>query len=704
MTKTIKYTGAQDAWPELAITGKQSVWHPGQQEERADPEAEILLTTGLFSLLHATAESPATVTPTANRILTLPEGMALTIKPTEGSSDTAGVAYLLDQALGGTNSKQSWQIGATALAPISGYEGTQKVLITCTAGSIDATVGEAVVKVYAEATPEMFGAIGNGIDDDTTAFQNALNASTKVVGKPTSNYKITKTLVVPSGARQFDGNNCKITASFGTAYSTPIFSNNKVTDASTDFLAKHVKISGNCVGVDFRFTADSPNAGLKLKLSDIDYQTGDGNRRAGTCLFIVDQLDFSDFEKLTIGNCDFPFSIGSAPPRRNCTQISVKNVYVSQVNSGPYLAGIDKAELSKVDIANCASGWCFGPALQRIDMLECHVEGLSITGYALDKVSGQTDALSAGYGYYFTPSVQNSQITLKKCSFIDVGGTGGVAKGGVYIGRCDNPDIQDITFDDCSIAKTASGSSSYVPFTNRGKFKWNGRWPFTNEASLSADGFGYIDMVINDPTSQLVTSGNLLAGNTALSLIDGSATNPPTITETSSGFLGTTNVQGHSVLFQAQNYEFMKTVNLPYGWNTVDVTGYKASGGITMRVEQNGSPFTDIMRVQFNNQSDNQRRTRISFWNPTPNQSYKFGFISANAAGTDRMVLTEGIAVYPGFAQPTPPRLPYEVVAALPTASSRWLNRTVIVRASGVADAVWTCLRDASGAAVWVAK
>lgn len=49
MSKTIKYTGTQDRWPELAITGKQSVWRPGQQEERADAEADLLIATGLFS-------------------------------------------------------------------------------------------------------------------------------------------------------------------------------------------------------------------------------------------------------------------------------------------------------------------------------------------------------------------------------------------------------------------------------------------------------------------------------------------------------------------------------------------------------------------------------------------------------------------------------------------------------------------------------
>lgn len=77
------------------------------------------------------------------KTITLPEGKVLAIKPTAGSNGTAGVAYLLDQGLGGTNSKGSWPIGASALAPIGPYEGAQKILISCTAGSIDATVVDA---------------------------------------------------------------------------------------------------------------------------------------------------------------------------------------------------------------------------------------------------------------------------------------------------------------------------------------------------------------------------------------------------------------------------------------------------------------------------------------------------------------------------------------------------------------------------------
>lgn len=48
MSKTIKYIGQQDRWSELAITGKQSTWRLGQQDERSDAEALQLLRSGQF--------------------------------------------------------------------------------------------------------------------------------------------------------------------------------------------------------------------------------------------------------------------------------------------------------------------------------------------------------------------------------------------------------------------------------------------------------------------------------------------------------------------------------------------------------------------------------------------------------------------------------------------------------------------------------
>ncbi|MGV7210496.1 SGNH/GDSL hydrolase family protein [Oxalobacteraceae bacterium A2-2] len=137
MSKTIKYIGSQDGWPEISITGKQSVWRIGQQEARGDSEADTLLLTGLFSLLSQTPQYPATALPGAPRLITIPEGQALTITGAAGASGTAALQ----------GSSQTWAIGAGTLPQIGPYSGTRQVLITCSAGSIDATVGDAVLAV-----------------------------------------------------------------------------------------------------------------------------------------------------------------------------------------------------------------------------------------------------------------------------------------------------------------------------------------------------------------------------------------------------------------------------------------------------------------------------------------------------------------------------------------------------------------------------
>lgn len=51
MPTLIKYIGQQLRWPELATTGNQSIWNPGQQEARPDAEAKQLLATGYFNNL-----------------------------------------------------------------------------------------------------------------------------------------------------------------------------------------------------------------------------------------------------------------------------------------------------------------------------------------------------------------------------------------------------------------------------------------------------------------------------------------------------------------------------------------------------------------------------------------------------------------------------------------------------------------------------
>jgi len=77
MPKTVKYIGTVTRWPELATTGKQSTWVPGQQEQRSDTEAAQLLATGLFSDVDATQLPEQKVVASSGHRVTVP--MYLTV-------------------------------------------------------------------------------------------------------------------------------------------------------------------------------------------------------------------------------------------------------------------------------------------------------------------------------------------------------------------------------------------------------------------------------------------------------------------------------------------------------------------------------------------------------------------------------------------------------------------------------------------------
>lgn len=99
--KTIKYIGSQARWPELAATGRQSVWMPGQIEERSDEEAATLLDTGLFDDVGYSSLSADEMTAInaayAAGMLAVPAGTRL---GTIASVPTASI--LLDAGSGGT--------------------------------------------------------------------------------------------------------------------------------------------------------------------------------------------------------------------------------------------------------------------------------------------------------------------------------------------------------------------------------------------------------------------------------------------------------------------------------------------------------------------------------------------------------------------------------------------------------------------------
>lgn len=97
MSIKVKYIGTQQRWPELAVTGKQSLWMPGQIETRDDVEGGKLLATGLFAAdkvpVLATPSELGTELYAGGEVLALPGGVQV---PSDWNA-VAGVARILNK-------------------------------------------------------------------------------------------------------------------------------------------------------------------------------------------------------------------------------------------------------------------------------------------------------------------------------------------------------------------------------------------------------------------------------------------------------------------------------------------------------------------------------------------------------------------------------------------------------------------------------
>lgn len=545
-------------------------------------------------------------------------------------------------------------------------------------------------------TPRECGGVGDNVHDDTECFEEMLASGKAIQLQKGQTYKITDTLTLPAGRTIIHCDGATIAPAFGTAYSTALFSNNKDTDASTTLVIMDPRIIGNCVAFDMRFTADNPNAGLSLKCHRLYANTNDGNRRAGTKVFLLDQIDFVDIHEIEAWNYDLFASVNSpSSSGRNSTQFNMRNVSANQVSSGMKILGLSKGLLQNIDFMKCNSGFSFEGEVANLELRYCHAEAIAMDGYA--SASSDVDASSAGVGFNFVDSVQARGVRLVQCDTIDTGGTGGTAVASLRVGKQESaaPTIQDIELHQCSFATAMCGSGSYSSIVNRGRFRWRGPWPYT-DLSLSANGLGYIDADIEADYGVDAPNTPLLLGDTVLSLINGSGGAAPTIAETA--LSSTSYYYGHQVTFNSV-YDLVRNVGLPYGWCTLDVIGYRVSGNPLLIAAMVDSPFTDRVRIQFNGLNDHQRRWRIPFWNPTAGQTHKVGLASQNASGD--VCVIQAIAVYGGLPKRNFPFADWHIVDALPTPSLRWQAKKMIVRAAATDDAYHVCILNASSAFEW---
>ncbi len=565
--------------------------------------------------------------------------------------------------------------------------------------SLSAFVGASPDTVF--VSPETFAAVGNNVADDTAAWQNMLNSAPTrplyVVCQPGKTYRVTNTLVFGSVRTAIEWNGSKMRADFGLNYSRVLFSNNKVTNASCLVFMQSPNITGNCWFIDLRFSVANPPAGMSLFLNDLYYNSMDGNRREGTGLFRLAQVDFVDVRKVEAWNFDLGIDLGSLSPERNCTQIEFTNLSTNQCRAAARIRGTSKARINGMDIMKCNSGFSFEGENALIELKHCHVEGLAMDGYQL--TSSSVSAESHGVAFSFIDDAQAKSVVLSQCDTIDLGGSGGTAVASLRVGKTVSaaPYNHNIKLDnDCSFALNMSESANYQPIRNRGKMKWVGPWRFEN-FSPPPNGLADLDFDIEDTMHNPMPYIPLLGGNTVLSLRNGvGAGLAPTITPTSRGTVA--REFAHRVTFNSAPYDLVTTVNLPYGWITIDFQGYRITGNPVIVVRMVGSPFTDLLRVQFSSLNDRPRRQRLLFWNNAPNLNCYVGI--TNQAADDECLIYR-FDCYSGLPKRDIPEPDMQVVSALPAAESRWHGKKFVVRQSGQNDTLHVCLRDAASAFVF---
>lgn len=584
----------------------------------------------------------------------------------------------------------------------------------------------AVPTAYA---PEAFGAVGDEIADDTAAMLAWVTqkGDSPFYGEltPGKRYAVSASLVFSSVFNLINFNGAIIVPKFGSNYGLPLFTNDRASyggkPKSCNIVISNPRVIGSCTFVNLGFNENSPPAGLTLAVNDMDLNSNNGNRPEGSTVFKLRQVDFVNVTRGSAWNFDLPLDIGDASNYRECTQLTFENLSLNQCNGGSKIRGVSKADFRGIDFLKTNTGVSLEGRVELVTFLRCHVEGLGQTGGTpstnYNTKSSRIHANSENVGFSIVDDSSAKGILFDRCDTLDIGipsgGSAGTALASAYIGGEDrtNPNGRSVKFKDCNFSTTMCGApltgtnpTPYKAIVHKGRYEWEGAWKFTDTTAPvnPPNGVSYIDFNIKDKANAGFRYRSLLGGNTVLSLIDGQTATggsptPPVITENTLAANFHPSDVHHSVVFKQANYKLVKTISLPYGWITLDVSGYKTAGNPMLLVQMAGGTFTEFIKLQFNGLNDKSRRWRVFFWNPTPQVSC---WVGLTCQQVDDACEISHIDCYPGLPREDTTILDTQIVAALPAASARWESMKFVIRNTGVADTHHLCVRDAANAFV----
>ena len=266
---------------------------------------------------------------------------------------------------------------STAMAPVIG---------AATIMAADALLGIPFV------APSLFGAVGNGIADDTVAMQAAINyavANALALYMPGATYKITSTLTVAGPLTIRGVGRTGSVISLGTAAMTGITVTTQAPVAFESFEITGASTTGNTTAILVQPASGANTESIFRDLQIISINEGINTQAAAN---------------FTIDNCFFLLYTGVGVLVRNTSNAdqgdsAISNCYFQGASSSSLIAAIQQQSSGGLKIVNTkmvTGGYGYvlelDPGAVTADLLisNCSVEGMSVTGVAL------TQSASAG--------------------------------------------------------------------------------------------------------------------------------------------------------------------------------------------------------------------------------------------------------------------------------------------------------------------
>jgi hypothetical protein len=294
-----------------------------------------------------------------------------------------------------------------------------------------------------------FGAVGDGVADDTVAIQNAYNSNAAIINFPAGTFKVSSTIYIDrgvsirgSGAQDGSGNNGQTAGVASTVIS--------------------YTGTGNCITIVGSYTEGVSN----VHLSDFMIN---GNALADGGLFIGSSVVVTKCTFKNLGIFGFSNTVantGYGVGIRNCIECVFENIYVHSCQDGfniGFGATTSCQFFSCFSRVNSQYGWLIRQG-NGMSFYQCIAEGNGSTGLVLNTRTGQNIYDVSFYSWY--SELNNTAANTYPGGLIRTTGTGSCSRITFYSPSFSDYSTYNYATNVWTIAVIKLGSVSYVRFMN----------------------------------------------------------------------------------------------------------------------------------------------------------------------------------------------------------------------------------------------